>query len=86
MSYELELIFNIVGAASLAEVAVAFFAFPVAAIKVMTSLKRVKPFDCGLCMAFWLGLAGALQLLPTPIIYAGLVVLARQITYRIGLF
>lgn len=73
---------EIVAAAIVAEALVAAFKFPVALIKQITNLQRVKPFDCGLCMAFWVGLCWH-----GPDIYLiAFTVLIRQIMYRLGLW
>ena len=44
-----------IAAAVLGEALYETFKVPVAVIKTLTSLKRVKPLDCAKCLAFWSG-------------------------------
>lgn len=78
---------DILAAAIVAEALVEAFKFPVALIKRITNLQRVKPFDCGLCMAFWVGLQWDGSLLHGfDIYFIAFTVLARQIMYRLRLW
>lgn len=78
--------FNIAGAAALAQLAHSFFKFPVAVIKRLTKLQRVKPLDCESCLAFWFGGAAAFGYIPEWAIFAGWVVLAQRVYNRLILF
>lgn len=73
---------DILAAAIVAEALVEAFKFPVALIKRITNLQRVKPFDCGLCMAFWVGLCWH----GFDLYLIAFTVLVRQIMYRLGLW
>jgi hypothetical protein len=77
-----EIISLSIAVAVFAELAVALLAFPVAVIKRVTNLKRVKPIDCAMCLSFWFALA----MFGPDIVAIALSVLARQIMHRLLLF
>ncbi len=86
--YYLQLLIECLAMAVIAEAAVDALKLPVAAIKMVAKTvfnrtwNRVKPLDCGFCMAFWIAL---FNFGLDPIAIAG-VILFRQIIHRLLLF
>lgn len=80
--YYLQLLIECLAMAVIAEAAVDALKLPVAVIKRIFNLNRVKPLDCGFCMAFWIAL---FNFGLDPIAIAG-VILFRQIIHRLLLF
>ena len=80
--YYFDLFIKCLTLAVIAEAVVEALKLPIAIIKRLTGLRRVKPFDCGFCMAFWIALF-YWKLDLTGI--AG-VILFRQIINRLLLF
>ena len=73
---------EVVAAAVVAEAIVEALKFPVALIKRITDLRRVKPLDCGLCMAVWVGLVWH----GPDLTLIAFTLLSRQIMHRLMLW
>lgn len=76
-----------IAAAVLGEALHETFKVPVAVIKTLTSLKRVKPLDCAKCLAFWSGVGflwgGPIEVV---VVWSLVAVLIRQTFNRLTLF
>lgn len=76
-----------IAAAVLGEALYETFKIPVAVIKTLTSLKRVKPFDCAKCLTFWSGVGflwgGPIEVV---VVWSLVAVLIRQTFNRLTLF
>ena len=59
----------------------------VAAIKIVTGLKRVKPLDCAKCLVFWSGVGFFWgSPIEVVIVWSLIAMLIRQVFYRLILF
>lgn len=85
--FSVDYLLTAVAAAVLGEALYDALKVPVAAIKLITKLNRVKPLDCAMCLAFWSGI-GFFWGNPTEvvIVWSLVAVLIRQVFYRFTLF
>ena len=85
--FSVDYLLTAIAAAVLGEALYDAFKVPVAVIKTLTKLKRVKPLDCAMCLAFWSGV-GFFWCNSTDIVivWSLVAVLIRQVFYRFILF
>lgn len=85
--FSVDYLLTAIAAAVLGEALYDALKVPVAVIKTLTQLKRVKPLDCAMCLAFWSGvgfLCG--NPIEVVIVWSLVAVLIRQVFYRFTLF
>lgn len=85
--FSVDYLLTAIAAAVLGEALYDALKVPVAVIKTLTKLKRVKPLDCAMCLAFWAGV-GFLwgNQIEVVIVWSLVALLIRQVFYRFTLF
>lgn len=85
--FSVDYLLTAIAAAVLGEALYDVFKVPVAVIKTLTQLKRVKPLDCAMCLAFWSGVGFLFgNPIEVVIVWSLVAVLIRQVFYRFTLF